>query len=201
METFSHRLLTELISGAGTELVTHFDLDEAVLPDAKFPLIFSEENTRVHYEDEAIHIDRPLSKDIFMVGSLSFDESVASYSMPINRDYTNREGVLREIRTHDSAVRINSVIRITLITDNEVPKQARGQLHYMQLFAMQAFMNPPTQDWWGMGAHVEGFTSTVNVPMTNVLGSEEELVIGKSFGVKFNEVLVRSEHLTLRRVT
>ena len=199
MEVFSHRLLTELIAGAGTELVAHYDLDKSVLPLAQYPIVFSEDNTRVHFEDERIEINRPLSKDIFLVGSLSFDEVIASYSMPIDRDYAI-DGEARKVRTHDSMTRITSIIRITLITDNEVPKQARGKLRYMQLFAMQAFMNPPTQDWWGFAAHVTGFTSTVNVPMTNVLGSEEELIIGKSFGVKFDEVLVRSEHLSLRKL-
>jgi len=199
MEVFAHRLLSELIAGAGVRLVVHYDLDKSVLPQAQYEIVFSEDNTRVHFEDEAIEIDRPLSKDIILVGSLSFDESIASYSMPINRDVTIN-GKAKQIKTHDSMVKITSVIRITLITDNEVPKQARGQLRYLNQFVIQAFMNPPTQDWYRWPARVAGFTSTINVPMTNVLGSEEELIIGKSFGVKFEEDIVRSEHLFLERV-
>lgn len=199
MEVFAHRLLSELIAGAGHRLVTHYDLDKSVLPEAQYAVVFSEENTRIHFENEAIKVDRPLSKDIILVGSLSFDESIASYSMPINRDVVIDDKPV-VIRTHDAMVKITSVIRITLITDNEVPKQARAQLRYMNQFVIQAFMNPPTQNWQEWPAHITGFTSTVNVPMSNILGLEEEQLIGKSFGVKMEENVVRSEHLFLQKV-
>ncbi len=199
MELFAHRLLTELIAGNGTRLVTHYDKDPAVLPEARYPTIFSEANTRVHFEDEEIDIDRPLLKDIFLVGSVAYDEHPASYSIPIERTYV-LDGEAKTISTRDSAVQIISELRITMITDNEVNKQARGKLHLMKLFAIQAFTNPPTQDWWRWAAHITGFTSTMNVPMANVLDRNEEHIIGRSFGVKFDEFLIRSEHLTLEKL-
>ena len=199
MEVFAHRLLSELIAGAGTRLVAHYDLNKSVLPQAKYPIVFSEDNARVHFEDEAIEIDRPLSKDIFLVGSLSFDEIVRSYAVPIDRTY-QLDGETKRVNTNDNLIRITSIIRITMITNNEVPKQARGKLRYMMQFVIMAFTSPPTQNWWEWPARVTGFTSTVNVPMMNVLGNEEELIIGKSIGVKLEEDVIRSEHLTLEKL-
>jgi len=199
MEVFSHRLLSELIEGAGSRLVAHYDLNPSLLPEARYPTVFSEDNTRIHFEDESIEIDRPLSKDIFMVGNLSFDEVVASYAMPIKRTYVI-DGETVDVDVHDNLIRLTSVIRITMITNNEVQKQARGKLRRMIQFVIMAFTNPPTQNWYEWPARPAGFTSVVNVPMTNVLGNEEELIIGRSIGVKFEEDVVRSEHLHLEKL-
>lgn len=199
MEIFAHRLLSELIEGAGCRLVAHYDLNPSLLPEARYPYVFSEDNTRIHFEDESIEIDRPLSKDIFMVGSLSFDEIVASYAIPIRREF-QLDGETVQVNEHDNLIRINSVIRITMITNNEVEKEARPKLRLMMQFVIMAFTNPPTQNWYEWPARPAGFTSVVNVPMMNVLGDEEELIIGRSIGVKFEEDVVRSEHLHLEKL-
>ena len=199
MELFSHRLLTGLIEGAGTRLVAHYDLDKSLLPEAVFPYTFSEANTRVHFEDEDIEIDRPLSQDIFLVGGLSFDELVQSYAVEVNRTY-ELDGETKRVSEHDNLIRITSMIRITMITDAEVPNQARGRLRLMIQFVIKAFTNPPTQNWYQLPARVTGFTSAVNIPMANVLGKEEELIIGKSIGIKFEEDVIRSEHLVLEKL-
>jgi len=195
MEIFVHRLLSELISGNGARLTTHYDLDKTVLPQAQYPVVFSEDNTRVHFEHELIDIERPLSKDIFLIGSMSSEERLASYSMPIQ--VTAGDTV---VDTHDNAVEFSCTVRISMISGHETVKESYAQLRYMQLFAMQSLRNPPTQNWWEWPAHLMGFTPVWGVHHENLAGFNEELIRGKWFGALFKEFMVPSEHVVIEKL-
>jgi len=201
MEIFVHRLLSELIAGNGSRLVSHYDLDKTVLPQAQYETVFSEENTVIHFEHELIKIERPLGKNIFLVGSMSSEERPMSYSMPIRVTAENKEsGETYEVDTHDNAVEFSCTVRISMIAGHETVKQSYAQLRYMQLFAMQSLRNPPTQNWYEWPAHLMGFTTVWGIHHENLAGFSEELLRGKWFGALFKEFIVPSEHVIIEKL-
>lgn len=198
MEIFIHRLLSELIAGDGCQLIVHPEMDKGTFPKAQYEINFSKENTRVHYESELIEINRPLEKSIFLVGTGSTEERPVSYAMPYNVESLagskwNRSG-------HDVLVEVTYVVRISMITEDKAERQAKAQLHYMQLFAQQALRNPPTQQWWTWPATLVGFTSLFNLPHENIMGFNEEEVQGSWFGARFVERMIPSEHVAIRKL-
>jgi len=198
VEVHVHRLFTQLISGNGTRMNVHPELDIGTFPEAQYIRVFSEENTEIHFEHELIDMVRPLPKSIFLVGSVSTEERPYSYSIPYSID--SKSGEEWDRNGHSCLVHMSTIVRITMIVDNKVPKQASTNIHYMQLFAQQAIRNPPTQDWWGRAATLLGFTGLNYAPSMNLVEMNEEEILSKWFGARFSEVFLPEEHIALRKL-
>jgi len=179
-------------------IIVHPELDKTTFPEAQYEVLFSQENTRVHFEKELIDVNRPLEKDIFLIGSTMSDERPASYAMPY--DIESLAGHDWDRSGHDSVVELTTTVRISMITEDKVERQSAAQLHYMQLFAQQAIRNPPTRDWWSRPAHLIGFTSIFALPHEGIMGFNEEEIQGSWFGARFTEYFRPSEHIAIRKL-